>query len=103
MHYPENQSILYSDERHTMKFKAKILVSKKPAVLNPEEKAIADGLKKSGFMTVSNVTTGKYIIVEFKEITLDEAVETCQKMCRRFLINPVTEVFEIESVEMELS
>lgn len=76
--------------------KAKIHITLKPGVLDPQGKAIEGALKGLGFDGLSNVRQGKEI-----EITLAETDETAarakvEEMCKKLLANPVMENYAIE-------
>lgn len=76
--------------------KAKIYVTLKSGVLDPQGKAIEGALKGLGFEGASNVRQGKVI-----ELTLAEGDEAAAKariedMCKRLLANPVMENYSIE-------
>lgn len=76
--------------------KAKIHITLKPGVLDPQGKAIEGALKGLGFDGLSNVRQGKEI-----EITLEETDEAAararvEEMCRKLLANPVMENYAIE-------
>jgi len=76
--------------------KAKITITLKNGVLDPQGKAIEGSLKGLGFEGVTNVRQGKEI-----ELTLDESDEAAarakaEEMCRKLLANPVMENYAIE-------
>jgi phosphoribosylformylglycinamidine synthase len=76
--------------------KAKIFVTLKTGVLDPQGKAIEGALKGLGFDRTSNVRQGKVI-----ELTLDETDEGAararvEEMCKKLLANPVMENYSIE-------
>jgi phosphoribosylformylglycinamidine synthase len=76
--------------------KAKIYISLKSGVLDPQGKAIEGALKGLGFDGAANVRQGKVI-----ELTLAEANEAAaraqvEEMCKKLLANPVMENYSIE-------
>ncbi len=76
--------------------KARITVTLKPGVLDPQGKAIESALLGLGFSGADNVRQGKVI-----EMKLDEANEAAarakvEEMCRKLLANPVMENYSIE-------
>ncbi|MEX0643715.1 MAG: phosphoribosylformylglycinamidine synthase subunit PurS [Parvularculaceae bacterium] len=78
--------------------KAKIHITLKSGVLDPQGKAIEGALKGLGFDGAANVRQGKVI-----EMTLDETNEAAarakiEEMCKRLLANPVMENYAIELV-----
>lgn len=75
---------------------ARVHVTLKPVVLDPQGSAVLGGLHTLGFDTVSAVRVGKYL-----EITLDapdqtSAQEAVQQMCARLLANPVIEQYRFD-------
>ena len=77
--------------------KAKVYVTLKPGVLDPQGKAIQHSVELLGYGGISDVRQGKYF-----EIALDgqlkeqEAYETATRMAREVLSNPVIEDFRVE-------
>ncbi|MCH8008190.1 MAG: phosphoribosylformylglycinamidine synthase subunit PurS [Chloroflexi bacterium] len=77
-------------------FLARVYVTLKPTVNDPQGLTIRGGLHSLGFESVQGVRAGKYI-----EITLDaedesEADAQVTEMCRKLLANPVIEDFRFE-------
>lgn len=75
---------------------ARVHVTLKPGVLDPQGKAIEHALQALGFAGVGGVRQGKVI-----ELTLDEddparARESVEAMCRQLLANTVIENYAIE-------
>jgi phosphoribosylformylglycinamidine synthase len=73
--------------------KARVLVTLKPGVLDPQGKAIHHALEGLGFGGVNDVRAGKLIELDLDEGTDDLAIED---MCRKLLANTVIENFRIE-------
>ncbi|NJM35547.1 MAG: phosphoribosylformylglycinamidine synthase subunit PurS [Rhodomicrobium sp.] len=76
--------------------KAKIHITLKSGVLDPQGKAIEGALRGLGFATVAGARQGKVI-----ELTLAETDETTararvEEMCKKLLANPVMENYAIE-------
>ncbi|HYE66781.1 MAG TPA: phosphoribosylformylglycinamidine synthase subunit PurS [Pyrinomonadaceae bacterium] len=77
--------------------KAKVYVTLKPGVLDPQGKAIQHSVGLLGFEGIASVRQGKYF-----EIALDGAIsedlarETIVRMAREVLANPVIEDFSVE-------
>lgn len=78
--------------------KAKITVTLKNGVLDPQGKAIERALKGLGFDNASDVRQGK--IIELKLNATDEAAARAEaeEMCKKLLANPVMENYSIEIV-----
>jgi phosphoribosylformylglycinamidine synthase PurS subunit len=77
--------------------KAKVYVTLKPGVLDPQGKAIQHSVELLGFSGIADVRQGKYF-----EIALDsalkeeEAREAAARMAREVLANPVIEDYRVE-------
>ena len=76
--------------------KARVFVTLKPGVLDPQGKAIHHALEGLGFSGVQDVRAGKLIELELADGTSDTAIED---MCRKLLANTVIEKFRIERLE----
>ena len=76
--------------------KAKIHVTLKNGVLDPQGKAVGRALDALGFDGIGEVRQGKFIEIELKDISQDAAKERVDAMCRRLLANVVIENYEIE-------
>jgi phosphoribosylformylglycinamidine synthase PurS subunit len=80
-------------------FIAKVFVTPKPAILDPQGKAIASSLRSLGYQEVGDVRLGKYIIVRLDGDGREQASARVEEMCRRLLANEVIEEFEFELEE----
>ncbi len=82
-------------------FVAKVLVSLKPTVNDPEGNTIAGALNSLGFTGVRSVRSGRYFQVTTTAADEATAREQVDQMCSRLLANPVIETysFEIETAE----
>ncbi|MEW8958114.1 Phosphoribosylformylglycinamidine synthase subunit PurS [Moorella humiferrea] len=72
---------------------AKIYVTLKPGVLDPQGEAVMGGLKAMGYDKVADVRVGKYLEVFLAEGDREEAGRQVEEMCRRLLANPVIEQY----------
>jgi phosphoribosylformylglycinamidine synthase subunit PurS len=77
--------------------KAKVYVTLKAGVLDPQGKAIQHSVQLLGYGGISDVRQGKYFEIAL-DGSLTEALarETAQKMAREVLSNPVIEDFRVE-------
>lgn len=73
--------------------KARIFVTLKGGVLDPQGKAIHHALESLGFAGVNDVRQGKLIELDIDDGVSDEDIEA---MCRKLLANTVIEDFSIE-------
>ncbi len=76
--------------------KAKVHITLKQAVLDPQGKAIERALGNLGFDGVSGVRQGKYIELELAETDPDKARAVVDAMCARLLANIVIENYSID-------
>jgi phosphoribosylformylglycinamidine synthase len=78
--------------------KAKVHVTLKTGVLDPQGKAIAHALENLGFAGVGEVRQGKYIEIELTEEDRAAAERAVKQMCEKLLANTVIENYAIELV-----
>lgn len=76
--------------------KARITVSLKNGILDPQGKAVEHSLHSLGFDSVKEVRIGKYIEIEIVETDPEKAKLHIDEMCKKLLSNPVTENFRID-------
>jgi len=76
--------------------KAKIHITLKNGVLDPQGKAISGALSNLGFNGVENVRQGKYIEVELTEQNPGKAYDEIDAMCKKLLANSVIENYRFE-------
>lgn len=82
------------DPRTTVR--AKVHVTLRPSILDPQGKAIAHAVESLAIRGVRDVRMGKYIEVSFDGLTETEARQATEDMCRKLLANPVMENFTYE-------
>lgn len=76
--------------------KARIFVTLKNGVLDPQGKAIRHALHNLGFAGVGEVRQGKVIDIELSESDETKARADLKDMCEKLLANTVIESYEIE-------
>lgn len=76
--------------------KARIKITLKNGVLDPQGKAIEGALSSLGFAGVDEVRQGKYIEVDLAETDEAKAKAAVDKMCRELLANTVIENYSYE-------
>ncbi len=79
--------------------KARVHVTLKPGVLDPQGKAIQHALGALGFGGVDDVRQGKFIELELTEPDADKARASLDDMCRKLLANTVIENYTIDLVD----
>ena len=76
--------------------KARVHVTLKEGVLDPQGKAIANALAELGFDGVHGVRQGKYIEIDVDETDPGKAKSAVDEMCVKLLANTVIENYTIE-------
>jgi len=76
--------------------KAKVHVTLKTGVLDPQGKAIGHALESLGFNGVGNVRQGKFIELDLDESDPDKARAQVGEMCEKLLANTVIENYSID-------
>ena len=75
---------------------ARIVVTPKPVVNDPQGITVKQGLATLGFREVSDVRVGKYIEVSLEASSEHEARQRVESMCKQLLANHVIEDYHFE-------
>jgi phosphoribosylformylglycinamidine synthase subunit PurS len=81
-------------------YKARIHVTLRPSILDPQGKAVAHALDHLGMQGVHEVRMGKLIDVTLDASNESDARKLTDDMCRKLLANPVMENFEYTLAEL---
>ena len=81
--------------------KAKIYISYKEGILDPQGKTVNDALDSIGINKIKSVRVGKYIEMEFEGVSKQKATDIVDEACRKLLANPNTETYSFEIVGQE--
>ena len=76
--------------------KAKIHVTLKSGILDPQGKAIEHALDSLGFKNTANVRVGKYMELDLKESDQAKAEAEVKQMCEKLLANTIVEEYRYE-------
>ena len=76
--------------------KARVFVTLKNGVLDPQGKAIGHALNNLGFEDVGEVRQGKIIDIELAQTDATKARAELKAMCEKLLANTVIEKYDIE-------
>lgn len=76
--------------------RAKIHITLKKSVLDPQGNAISELVASKGINGVSNIRQGKYFEVDLAESNEAKATEIVDKLCQDFLANGVIEDYKFE-------
>jgi len=75
---------------------AKIYITLKPTVNDPQGLTIKGALHNLGFTEVTSVRAGKYMEVKIEVDNQNKAQEQVDQMCKKLLANPVIENYRFE-------
>jgi phosphoribosylformylglycinamidine synthase len=78
---------------------ARVYVTPKRGILDPQGKAVEHSLHALGFGEVADVRVGKYIELRLRDLTREAAATRVREMCERLLANGVIEDFRVEVAE----
>ena len=76
--------------------KAKVHITLKPGVLDPQGRAIQHALASLGFSGVDDVRQGKYIELDLGDTDRSQARARVDEMCKKLLANTVIENYSVE-------
>ena len=79
--------------------KAKVYVTLKPSVLDPQGKAIHHSVELLGFEQIQDIRQGKYFEIALSaDLTESQAKDAAEKIAKDVLANPVIEDYRVEIV-----
>ena len=79
--------------------KAKVYVTLKPGVLDPQGKAIHHSVELLGFEQIKDVRQGKYFEIALDaDLSETNARQTAENIAKNVLANPVIEDYRVEIV-----
>jgi phosphoribosylformylglycinamidine synthase len=76
--------------------KARVFVTLKPSVFDPQGRTIAEALHSMGYTGVGDVRQGKYFELEVQAASADAAKSLVADVADKLLANPVIESYRIE-------
>jgi phosphoribosylformylglycinamidine synthase PurS subunit len=76
--------------------KAKIIITPKKAVLDPQGKTVQNALEHMGYAGIGAVHVGKYLEIELSGTDLEGARKSLDDACHKILSNPVIEDYRLE-------
>ena len=79
--------------------KAKIYIKYKDGILAPQGKVTGSALESIGIKGISSLTIGKYIEMDFGDISKDKAEEITNESCKKLLVNPNTQTYTYEIIK----
>ena len=81
-------------------FEAKITISLKPTVNNPEGLTIKSRLETLGFTKLDSVRVGKNIVIRIDLEEENEAISQVEDMCSKLLANPIIEQYKFDITQI---
>ena len=76
--------------------KARVFVTLKPSVFDPQGQTIADALHAMGYKGIQDVRQGKYFELDIEASSLDQAQAMATEVADKLLANTVIESFRVE-------
>jgi phosphoribosylformylglycinamidine synthase subunit PurS len=76
--------------------KARVFVTLKPSVFDPQGQTIAEALHSLGYAGVGDVRQGKYFELELSASSADQARALASEVADKLLANPVIESYRVE-------
>ncbi len=75
---------------------AKVYITLKAGVLDPQGKTIKQALESLGFRGIKDVRMGKYLEIQLNHSKVNTAKKDVERMCQKLLANPVVETYRVE-------
>lgn len=82
-----------------LRMRAKIYITLKPGILDPQGQAVHHALESLGFGKVREVRTGKFIEMRYDGVCKADAERLTRQACDKLLANPVIENYEFVIIE----
>ena len=76
--------------------KARVYVTLKKSVFDPQGKTIHDALVGLGYAQVADVRQGKFFEIDLDGVAGEQARQVAEEVARRVLANPVIESWRVE-------
>lgn len=84
-------------------FHAKIVVTLRTSILDPQGKAVEHGIHALGYPDVKNVRIGKFIEMDIATESREEAERITREVSQKLLANPVMEDFSFTLEQVQAS
>ena len=79
--------------------KAKIYITLKDGIHDPQGLAVQQSLNTLGFETVQDVRVGKFLEIDLQDMEKESAEANITNMCQKLLANTVIEDFQYKIVD----
>lgn len=84
----------------THHYQARIYITLRPSVLDPQGVAVKSGIQHLGYDNVEQVRIGKYIEMTLSATDETEAKSQLNQICDQLLANPVIEIYRFDLTEV---
>lgn len=82
-------------------FRAKVIIKRRPSILDPQGKAVEKGAQHLGLNNIRNTRIGKYIEFDVLSNNRKEAEKEVNEYCNKLLANPIMEDYEFTLEEVK--
>lgn len=82
-------------------FRAKVIIKRRPSILDPQGKAVEKGAQHLGLTNIRNTRIGKYIEFDVLSENREEAEKEVNDYCSKLLANPIMEDYEFTLEEVK--
>lgn len=82
-------------------FKAKVIIKRRPSILDPQGKAVEKGAELLGLTNIKETRIGKYIEFNVDTKSREDAEKEVNDYCKKLLANPIMEDYEFSLEEIE--
>jgi phosphoribosylformylglycinamidine synthase PurS subunit len=89
-------------QKSTMKYTIEVKVMPLKELLDPQGKAVVNGLGNLGLSSIEDVRIGKNIRLQINASSADEARQLADEASKKLLANAVMEYYELEIVEEDM-
>lgn len=79
-----------------MSVRARVFVTLKPSVFDPQGRTIAEALHSMGYAAIGDVRQGKYFELDVDAASAEQARVVASEVADKLLANPVIESYRIE-------
>jgi len=79
--------------------KAKIYIKYKDGILDPQGSVTKKALESMGIDGIGSMTIGKFIEIDFKNLSRKKIDTLTNESCKKLLVNPNTQTYNFEIIE----
>lgn len=82
-------------------FKAKVIIKRRPSILDPQGKAVEKGAELLGMKNIKDTRIGKFVEFNVDAESISDAEKEVNDYCKKLLANPIMEDFEFTLEEIK--